>query len=577
MRHAAWALAVLFVVDTTPPPTPSPVSPANAAKTSDTTPTFDWSSVTDPSGVTYQLRVDNHSDFTSPAVSVNGLAASVYTAGAALANGLYHWRVRAADGAGNLSAWSAARTFGPGSSGSTKFTYLNFFSIASADSNMMAIPISNLAKFDNFVMRRGFAYRYDGLDTTSTPTARPTLWQRIKDENPNARVWIYSVGVVSSAVSSDLPKILRNSIGRVDHLHSTDTSPAGTLDDTIPNLTGEDFHLRTSSGAKVYNPVWSGSTLDERNYYFRFGDPDFVEFWTRAIKNDIKDQPYSAGANGIHIDGSKGTRGSGGGFAPGSPSAPGYDTQAGWSSNMLFFYRTGRQKLATYGIETQAVSDDLDGPGGTLWNDLDNAAPSQRPHQLLSEFMFVIFINGKVIQRSGGEWVGHMNALSGIQNVEVVGHNAAGLGPSGTGVDLFGQSITHEEALHYALASFLMVKRESPRWYFGFERDDSDPGIPWYPEFDALNGGHLDLGAAVGTFQTFAYNGNTLYYREFERGYVLVNPNNTVLSGIPVAAQFGEPMRRIRRADLDDPLTTIPTVSTVSLNKARAAIFRKVD
>lgn len=88
--------------DTTPPAAPTLISPANGSTTSDTTPTFDWSDVADPSGVTYTLEIIG-------ALTKTGLTASTYTlTGAeALADGTYSWHVRAVDGAGNVGEWSA--------------------------------------------------------------------------------------------------------------------------------------------------------------------------------------------------------------------------------------------------------------------------------------------------------------------------------------------------------------------------------------------------------------------------------------------------------------------------------------
>jgi hypothetical protein len=89
------------------------LSPANEVKTSDTTPIFDWSDVTDPSGVTYSLQVDDNADFSSPIVSKEGLTASTYTLtkDEALPKGTYYWRVEAVDGAGNTAGWTAPFSF----------------------------------------------------------------------------------------------------------------------------------------------------------------------------------------------------------------------------------------------------------------------------------------------------------------------------------------------------------------------------------------------------------------------------------------------------------------------------------
>jgi parallel beta-helix repeat protein len=100
-----------FRVDVTAPLAPSLRSPANGAITNDNTPTFVWDIVTDPSGLTYNLQVDNDPDFSSPEVNQTGLADNIYTSITELVDENYSWRVRAIDGAGNVGQWSIVRTF----------------------------------------------------------------------------------------------------------------------------------------------------------------------------------------------------------------------------------------------------------------------------------------------------------------------------------------------------------------------------------------------------------------------------------------------------------------------------------
>ena len=80
---------------------------------------LDWNGVTDPSGVeAYEFQVSNRSDFPKDFVLFRGaipgtsvvIPPSVGNSGG-LSLITYFWRVRTADRAGNLSAWSAARTF----------------------------------------------------------------------------------------------------------------------------------------------------------------------------------------------------------------------------------------------------------------------------------------------------------------------------------------------------------------------------------------------------------------------------------------------------------------------------------
>ncbi|MCA9311757.1 MAG: lamin tail domain-containing protein, partial [Phycisphaerales bacterium] len=88
---------------------PLQLSPDNRAVITAATPTFDWADV--PFADTYELQVDNHVDFSSPAISIGGLLASDYTPGAPLSDDVYFWRVRAIVGGlptNWTSEWSAA-------------------------------------------------------------------------------------------------------------------------------------------------------------------------------------------------------------------------------------------------------------------------------------------------------------------------------------------------------------------------------------------------------------------------------------------------------------------------------------
>ena len=53
--------------------------------------------------VTYELQVDNNVNFGSPEVEAPGLTGTTFTSTTELAPGIYAWRVRARDGAGNVS------------------------------------------------------------------------------------------------------------------------------------------------------------------------------------------------------------------------------------------------------------------------------------------------------------------------------------------------------------------------------------------------------------------------------------------------------------------------------------------
>lgn len=105
----AWSAVRKVTVDTQAPPAPILISPSNGAFTG-ATPILDWTDIVDATAVTYQVQVDDNSDFGSPEVNQSGLTSSNYTT-ASLPDGPYWWRVRASDSAGNTGPWSAVGTF----------------------------------------------------------------------------------------------------------------------------------------------------------------------------------------------------------------------------------------------------------------------------------------------------------------------------------------------------------------------------------------------------------------------------------------------------------------------------------
>jgi hypothetical protein len=83
------------------------------------TPTFEWSEVSDESGVRYSLQIATSKDvtasgeFADPLFSVADLVETSYALGEteALPLGTYYWIVQTVDGAENESGWTVARSF----------------------------------------------------------------------------------------------------------------------------------------------------------------------------------------------------------------------------------------------------------------------------------------------------------------------------------------------------------------------------------------------------------------------------------------------------------------------------------
>ena len=110
---------VTFTMENTPPAVPRLLSPGDGTRIGlpgGIKPTFKWTSVTDPSGVTYTLEVDTSPDFSQPILRITDINGSSYTltSAQALSGGEYYWRVESIDGASNESGWSQLWSFKPG-------------------------------------------------------------------------------------------------------------------------------------------------------------------------------------------------------------------------------------------------------------------------------------------------------------------------------------------------------------------------------------------------------------------------------------------------------------------------------
>jgi hypothetical protein len=105
-------------MESDPPPTPTLISPANESRVGfigKVAPTFEWSNVTDPSGVSYNLQIATSESFTKGVITKTLSEASyTLTSGEALPYGTYYWRVKAVDGAQNEGSWSAPYSFKAG-------------------------------------------------------------------------------------------------------------------------------------------------------------------------------------------------------------------------------------------------------------------------------------------------------------------------------------------------------------------------------------------------------------------------------------------------------------------------------
>jgi len=103
----AWSRPNCFTIDTTPPPAPALVAPANGTTITASRPTLSWSAVTGAN--LYRVQVSSNPNFISPQTYEPAATSQVLTT--SLGQGVWYWRAAARDRAGNWGAYSAARTF----------------------------------------------------------------------------------------------------------------------------------------------------------------------------------------------------------------------------------------------------------------------------------------------------------------------------------------------------------------------------------------------------------------------------------------------------------------------------------
>jgi len=111
------AASATFTMESELPDIPDLISPLDEGRVGligrGVTPTFEWSEVSDDSGVRYSLQIATSANFTASSVivSVTDLTEASYTMTEALPYGTYYWIVQAIDGAENESGWTAANSF----------------------------------------------------------------------------------------------------------------------------------------------------------------------------------------------------------------------------------------------------------------------------------------------------------------------------------------------------------------------------------------------------------------------------------------------------------------------------------
>jgi len=408
---------------------------------------------------------------------------------------------------------------------------------------LVATDAQKLAKFDLLDVDR---FRYNQL--------APNTWSAVRALNPKIEIYLYEMGPESQNYMDANSLMLINGLGRhdVSRGHSM-----GSLNGNHPELFQVD-----AQGNRIYNVAYSNVGANQFWYLMDFGNPVFQTYWIEAVKADIADQPWAA--DGVHADNCL-TFWAGGGYSAASSN---YTSDPSWSNAMNSFVSAVTAGLHGNGQKLWCNRGATYLPAGAaVWRALD-AGPNP-PDVVAEEGAFAVaFGQGATQFFPEASWKIQVDILGAIKNSKVAMFSHTKLSAGQTGSDNFGNSVTFWQTLWYSLGSYLLGKNDTlGNAYFTFHGGDSNYNkIIWYDEYDKI-----DLGKASGSYGVTTIGGVNIYSREFERGYVLVNPTATNV----VSVTLPQASWQLTHDNLLSPLSSVPIVSSISLDGHNAAILLK--
>jgi hypothetical protein len=537
--------------DTTPP-TVAIVSPPSGATLCGTVPII--ASASDDVGVVgVQFKYDGidigAEDTAAP------YAIPAYTT--AVANGSYTLTAVARDAAGNAttSAPVIATVANPTDASRSCKLIPSFVFYLGAGPALVADDAPKLAKFDGIEIDR---FRYNEI----SPNAN--TWAEIKSFNPNVQIFLYEAGAEDSNYHDGLPQVYLNDISRYDVSRG---HPMGSFNGDHPEL-----FLLDSAANRIYYTAQSNTAANQYWYLMDFGSPIYQTYWLTAVKADIVDQPWIS--DGVFADECAAINVIDFGAYSGVPAK--YSSDADWSSAMNSFAGAITTGLHGYGQKLWCNRGDTRFPGGSAaWGNLD--ASASPPDVLLEEGAFAVMWGvGDVQFFQESDWKRQVDTMAAVRNSSVAMISHAKLSRGQAGTDNWGQPVTFWQTLWYSLGSFLLTKNDQlNNAYFMFNGGSGYDKIWWYDEYDMIY-----LGKSVGPYAVTPIDTSNgpvnVYWREFEKGYVYVNPtpNNVASVTLPQACQaIPNPCRQLTHDNLLSPPSGLPAVTAIPLSSHNAAII----
>ena len=398
--------------------------------------------------------------------------------------------------------------------------------------------IPKLANYDVLVLNR---FNYDDIPDGT--------WRTIKRINPNIQIYVYQMGPEVADNQDNFPVISLNNISRFNKSRELPSDPL--------NIAHKDFFLYDKSGNKIRAPGY-------RNYVLLdFGSSEVQNYWIRATENDIIKQPWRA--DGIFVDG---CQVHGGVFVPYNAAVPKYPGPISWNRAMGSFvaalgdalHKRGQMYFANRGNSRFKK-------GYSAWLELDGSL--NVPDIILEEAAFAVRYGDDAVQFfPEHDWKRQVDLGYVIKNSHIAWLASTNLAVNGEGIDNWGRGVTFWQAFWYAMCSYHLAKNEDNMPYFMFKGHAKSYGkIWWFDEYEKI-----DLGKPLGNYKIKSVSSINIYWREFEKGYIFVNPTSKDAYNISLP----ESCAQLSHDTLNDDISELPQKSRFNLPAHHGTIFLKL-
>ena len=377
-------------------------------------------------------------------------------------------------------------------------------------------------------------------------------WKTLKKLNPKIQIYLYQLGqeINDNYDSKSIEDL--NNLGRWNIRRPV---PATNVNQDHP-----EFFLKDASGNRMTNSAYPHSWLMD------IGLKAYQDYWLQVTIHDIVKQRWVA--NGIFMDNCMT-------LCEHKQNMPiKYPTQALWINAMHSFINATTAGLHAVGQKSccnRCYSRDKEGYEAFIA--LDRSA--NPPDVVFDEGVFAVSWGNKgdVQFHPEADWKRSVDVLGAVHNSKITIQSHCKLEPGKSGTDNYGRPVAFSDILWYALCSYQLGKNElNHNSYFCFFRGVNyhlnATNMPWY---DELDNSKLNLGRAAGPYKIKQVSEQNIYMREFERGYVYVNPTNNDVTSI----RLKEPCKQLNHDNFHNDPAAIADVNTITLASHRGTILLK--